>query len=28
VIEQIKEFRTENRLDGVSLRELIEEGKR
>lgn len=28
VIEQIKKFRTKNRLDGVSLRELIEEGRR
>jgi prevent-host-death family protein len=28
VIEEIKKFRTKNRLDGVSLRELIEEGRR
>ena len=28
VIEQIKKFRSKNRLDGVSLRELIEEGRR
>ena len=28
VIEQIKKFRTKNRLDGVSLKELIEEGRR
>lgn len=28
VIEEIKKFRTGNRLDGVSLRELIEEGRR
>ena len=28
VIEEIKEFRTKNRLDGVSLHELIEEGRR
>ncbi len=28
VIEQIKTFRSGNRLDGISLRELIEEGRR
>jgi len=28
VIEEIKKFRTKNRLDGVSLRELIEAGRR
>jgi hypothetical protein len=28
VIEEIKKFRSGNRLGGVSLRELIEEGRR
>jgi prevent-host-death family protein len=28
VIEKIKKFRSKNRLDGISLRELIEEGRR
>jgi len=28
VIEEIKKFRAKNRLEGVSLRELIEEGRR
>jgi len=28
VIEQLKRFRSEHRLDGLSVRELIEEGRR
>lgn len=28
VIEQLKKFRTQQRLDGLSIREMIEEGRR